>query len=410
MPPEPGRAAPSTDPPLALLATLREVVEALAGLERRAGSRDERRAAEWLADRLTRAGVPAAVEEVEFLDGYAAVLMPLAVLALAAAALARGGRRRVLPALLAGLAAAGLVDDVSNYRRVWRRAVARRKRTWNVVAEAGDRKAARTVVVMAHHDAAPTGLAFDQSLQRWLAASLPGLVARVDTSLPLWWPIAAGPGLVAVGGLTGRRRPRRVGAALCALSVGLAIDIARSPVVPGANDNLSGVAALVALAERLEARPPDGVRVQLVSCGAEEVIQGGIYGFAQEHFAGLDRETTWFLNLDTIGSPELILVEGEGPFWMEDYVDPSFRDLISESARRVGGPLRRGPRSRASTDAVIPLRAGYRTATLASWEPDTKLLSNYHLMSDTPENVNLVTVARAVEVVAEVVRSLSLGA
>ena len=72
-----------------------------------------------------------------------------------------------------------------------------------------------------------------------------------------------------------------------------------------------------------------------------------------------------------------------------------------------GKPLRRGVRSRASTDAVIPSRAGYSTATLASWEPDTKLLSNYHLMSDTPENVRLDTVARAVEVVCAVVCELA---
>ena len=58
-------------------------------------------------------------------------------------------------------------------------------------------------------------------------------------------------------------------------------DIARSPIVPGANDNLTAVAALVALAERLREDPPAGLRVMLVSCGAEEVIQGGICGFAR---------------------------------------------------------------------------------------------------------------------------------
>src|SRR5438067_9357203 len=58
--------------------TLREVVEALAPLERGAGSSGERQAAEWLAARLTAAGCPAEVEPVQFLDGYARLMSALA--------------------------------------------------------------------------------------------------------------------------------------------------------------------------------------------------------------------------------------------------------------------------------------------------------------------------------------------
>jgi len=276
-----------------------------------------------------------------------------------------------------------------------------------VIATAGGPDAQRTVVVLAHHDAAPTGRVFDQSFQRWLARRFPAVVARIDTSLPLWWPVVGGGLLVSAGAALGSRKLSAGGTVLAAVVVGLAADVARSPIVPGANDNLSAVAVLVALAERLREQPPAGVRVLLVSCGAEEVIQGGIYGFAEAHFPRLPRECTWFLNLDTVGSPELLLLEGEGPFRMEDYCDPGFRDLIAAVAQRQGRPLRRGVRARASTDAVIPTRAGYPTATFASWEPDTKLLSNYHLMSDTPENLCFDTVTRAVDVVHAIVRELA---
>lgn len=379
--------------------TLREVVHALSDLERRAGSPGERAAAHWLAERLTRAGAPASVDEVAFIDGYALLLLPLGLAGLIAGALHLSGRSRARAGLLAAVATALVIDDVSNGRRLWRRLVGRRRRTWNVTASAGDPLGPRTLVILAHHDAAPTGRVFDQSFQRWLARRFPDVVARIDTSLPLWWPVVSGGLTVAAGTLLGSRKLSATGTALAGVVVALAADIARSPIVPGANDNLSAVAALVALAERLSADPPAGLRVMLVSCGAEEVIQGGIYAFAKSHFSGLPRESTWFVNLDTIGSPELLLVEGEGPFRMEDYCDPGFRDLIAAAARRAGLPLRRGVRARASTDAVLPTRAGYPTATLASWEPDTKLLSNYHLMSDTPENLRFETVAHAVDVV-----------
>jgi hypothetical protein len=45
---------------------------------------------------------------------------------------------------------------------------------------------------------------------------------------------------------------------------------------------------------------------------------------------------------------------------------------------------------------VIPSRAGFPTATIISWDPTNRLPTNYHLMTDTPENVRYDTVADAV--------------
>ena len=389
-------------------ATLRTVVEPLAALTRRAGSPDERRAADMIAADFARVGASARVDEVPFRDGYARLLMPLAVVGLVVGVRSGGGRRRPGSALLAGLAAAALVDDVENGKRLWRRTVARRRATWNVVAEAGDADADRTLAVIAHHDAAPTGRVFDPGFQRWLAAHFPDLVQRTDTAIPVWWPAAAGPVLAALGAATGARFIARAGVALSALNLALGADIARNRIVPGASDNLSGVAALVALAERLVAHPPRGIRVLLASCGAEEVLQGGIYGFVQGRLEAPDRGDTWVLNLDTLGSPELVMLEGEGPFWMHDYTDPSFRDRVASVAERTTGvALRRGVRARASTDSIVPSRAGYPTATLISWEPDTKLQSHYHLPTDLPEHVQYDTVATAVRIAEALAHDLA---
>lgn len=395
-----------TNAPPALETTLRDVVFTLAGLERRAGSDGEHAAAQWLAERLSAAGAPAAVEEAEFHGGYATLLLPLGFAGFGAGVLALARASRLRSAAVAALAAALIADDVSNGRRWWRKLVGRTQPTWNVVAEAGDPDGEVTLVVMAHHDAAPTGLVFDQSLQAYVARRFPRVIEAHNTSVPLWWPVVGGPLLVAIGALTRRRRPLAAGTLLSAVVTALALDVARSPIVPGANDNLSAVAVLVALAERLRDRPAAGVRVLLVSCGAEEVIQGGIYGFAERHFPRLDPARTSFINLDTIGSPELVLIEGEGPFRMEDYTDEPFRDLIAAAAERIRRPVRRGIRLRVSTDGVVPHRAGYPTATFGSWDPVTKLASNYHLKTDTPENLRFDTVAHALEVVAAVADAL----
>jgi hypothetical protein len=388
-------------------AILREVIEALAPLERRAGCSGEEQAAHWIADRLDRAAAPAQVEEEQFLDGYARPMGTLAAAgALAGLASLRGGRTQKLGAAAAAGVTAAIADDISNGPRLFRRATTRRRTTWNVIARCGDQSAPRTLVLLAHHDAAPTGAIFDDRVQAWLGERFPGILERIDTSLPLWWGMLGGPALTALGAARGRRGMIAAGAAGSLLATAVFADVARSPTVPGANDNLSAVAVLVALAERLRRLPLGSLSVLLVSCGAEEVLQGGIHGFARRHFPELDRDRSWFLNLETVGSPRLIMLEGEGPVVMEDYHDRSFRDLIARVAHGAGVPLRRGMRSRNSTDAVIPSRAGYPTATLASMDR-YKALSNYHRMSDTPENIDYTTVMQALTLTEHVARELA---
>ncbi|MGZ4295089.1 MAG: M28 family peptidase [Solirubrobacteraceae bacterium] len=389
------------------VATLREVIETLAPLERRAGSEGERQAAEWIARRLRAAGCEAVVEEEEFHNGYARVMGSLCIASGVAGLAALASRRaRPVAGVVAGAVAAAIADDVSNGPRLFRRTAGRTHTTWNVVAGCGPEDAPRTLVLLAHHDAAPTGKIFDDRLLAWAGETFPGLLERIDTSLPMWWPLIGAPALVALGSLRGRRGMIAAGVAGSALGAAVFEDVARSPIVPGANDNLTAVAVLVALAERLRCEPIEGLWIVLASCGAEEVIQGGIYGFARRHFPSLARERTWFLNLETLGSPRLILLEGEGPVVMEDYHDRAFRDLIARAADRCGAHLRRGLRARTSTDAVIPHRAGYPTATLASINR-YKQLSNYHLMSDTPENVDYRTVGQALLLTEAVARELA---
>jgi Zn-dependent M28 family amino/carboxypeptidase len=385
---------------------LREVVETLATPERRAGSPAEREAAEWIAERLAQAGCETQVDEEQFLDGYAGVICKLAAAGALAGAAALNRRTRKLAAAAAGLVTAAIADDVSNGPRLFRRLSSDPKPTWNVVARCGDLSSARTLVVLAHHDAAPTGAIFDERAQRWAGEAFPGVIERIDTSLPLWWALLAAPSLVALGAARNRRSLALAGMAGSLLGTAVFADVARRPVSPGANDNLTAVAVLVALARRLAAEPLVDLQVMLVSCGAEEVLQGGIHGFAARYFPQLDRERTWVLNLDTVGSPRLILLEGEGPVVMEDYHDRSFRDLVARAAERAGAPLRRGMRSRNSTDAVIPSRAGYPTTTITSMDR-YKALSNYHQMTDTPENVNYRTVLQALVLTESVARELA---
>jgi Peptidase family M28 len=389
-------------------ATLREVVETLAPFDRTPCSPGERAAAEWLSARLRQIeGVSVELEDEPSWGTFPPTSTGLGLAGLLAAALSLRGHRRSAAALAAGTLA-GIVDEAHNGPRILRRLVRRRRSTVNLIARIGDPAAASTLVVIAHHDAPQSGIVFDQTLQRKLYERAPELIERFKTPPPQWWFGLAGP----LATLTSLPRPRtgaRLGLVLGAIATALVADVWRRPTVQGANDNLSGVCSLVALAELLRAQPIPGMRVLLVSCGAEETLQDGIRAFVARHRHELDPATTRFVNLDAIGSPHLVMLEAEGPIRMEQYAGPWLRDLLAERARALGVELLRGYRARASTDSIIPSRCGYPIATLVSMT-DWRSPANYHLPSDVPANLDYGTVLEAVRLVYDLAGTLARGA
>jgi Zn-dependent M28 family amino/carboxypeptidase len=211
-----------------------------------------------------------------------------------------------------------------------------------------------------------------------------------------------GPVIVALGSLLGRRGLLRSGSLLSAGAAAAMADIGRSQVVPGANDNLSAVAVLVALARSLGERPMPGVRVLLLSTGSEESFMEGMQGFVRRHRATLDPASTTVLCLECVGSPTLTLVEAEGMLRMRYYSHPA-RERLASAASAAGAELVRGLRTVAATDALVAMRNGYAAATLASIDA-TGFPSNYHWSSDTPENLDWGTMERAFAVTDRFVR------
>ena len=401
-----------TERPGSLEETLREVVERLAPIDRTPCSAGEREAAVWLAERLRAVnGVEVALEEEPSWGTFPPTATGLGVLGIFAAALVLRGRR-FAGALLAAGGLAGIVDEAQNGPRILRRLVRRRRGTVNLIARLGEPRAGDehepvgTLVVIAHHDAPQTGFLFDQTLQRKLHERAPQVLERFRTPLPQWWVGLAGPLLTIAAALSRRLGLARAAIAVGALGTAIVADVWRNETVQGANDNLSGVAALVGLAELLTASPVAGMRVLLVSCGAEETLQDGIRAFMASHRHELAPEQTWFVNLDTVGSPHLVMLEAEGPVWMESYNGPWLRDLVAERADALEIELFRGFRARASTDSIIPSRAGYPIATLVSMT-DWRSPANYHLPSDVPANLDYGSVARATRLVYELARTLA---
>jgi hypothetical protein len=385
--------------PLLTEPELRERVTRLAAIDRPSASPGERAAAELIAAELRDLGLETRIEEERVHGTY---WWPLG-LPTAAATLAGVGGTRARAAAVGLAAAAAVVDDLRIGPRALRRLLPKRT-TANVVAEVGERDARRTVIVVSHHDAAHPGLVFHPELPRSIGRRFPRLLERANTTPPTLWAAAAGPLLVGVGALLGIRAVRRAGTILSLGNALAMVDIGVRDAVPGANDNLSGVAALLSLAHALSAAPPEDVRVILLSTGSEESFSEGMEAFARRHFHSLKREATHVICLDTLGSPHLVLLEGEGMLGIREYTKDFLR-LIRECADELGIFLWPKLRFRNATDGLTALRLGFTAAMIGSVDR-YKFPSNYHWPTDTPENVHYRSVADAARLCSAVIARL----
>jgi hypothetical protein len=347
-------------------------------MERRSASPAERVSAAWVADRLREAGVAdVRVEPYTFQSTYAAA--HAVHFAAGLLALKRGSRT---------LAAAALASFELEYsgRSQWLRRLLPAGEGANVVGRLPARgKVQRTLVLVAHHDAAHTGLAWSPALLR------PGDARAARTgrraSLALLPEVA-----LAVAAI-GPSRFRRAAAGVLAASLALVADVARGSVVPGANDNASGVAALLALVERLAHEPVRGLEVLAVVPGGEEAGMGGMSAWLAGARSALDADRTVVVGLDTVGSGEPVVLTAEGGLWPVRY-DAEDVALAVRAAAAAGVPLRHW-RLGAWTDPVLARVAGLRAISLLSVRDGG--FPNYHLPTDTPDAVDLDCVERCGE-------------
>lgn len=231
----------------------------------------------------------------------------------------------------------------------------------------------RTLVLLAHLDAAHTGLMWHPAVTGLWARQ----AARTGRSpspgtLPL---------LAFAAAAFGPRPVRAAGRALLAASLALSADVARSGTVPGANDNACAAAGLVELAGRFAAEPLERTEVILVATGCEESGMGGAAAWLRRARAELDPATTLVVGLDQIGAGEPHVLTGEGPPLIACYRD-------SDVARTAL------PRFHAAgwTDPIVARFAGLPALSIVGVRDGG--FPNYHLPTDTPDQVDWGAVER----------------
>jgi hypothetical protein len=360
---------------------------------RRPTSAAEREAAELVAARLRAAGLEAHIEPF---DGYPTFAAPLT--AIASLALLAGSRRRhPLLRLAAGGAAAGAAVTEGGLVKTPLSDALSTRPSQNVVATVEPRgPAERTVCLVCHLDTSRSGLIFDPRYVRLLRPSIPVHAAAVIAT-------AASPLLERLPlGRLAARAARLVAIAGIAL---LAEREFRGEDVPGANDNASGVAvaaelALGALRERL-----DSTRLVFLATGCEEAGLLGMQAFLRSH----DTSGWLFVNVDNVGGPATLrYLEREGVVreWPADPKLLAVAGRIAADRQDLG--LEPADTDIGLTyDATPVLARGGRALTLVA--ADDGVIPNYHWPSDTPENLEIECVRRALDVGRELVAAIDRG-
>ncbi len=380
-------------------------IRGLCQFHRPSASEGERQAAEWMASRLREIGLEPELEEFRFYPDYwTAWGAHAALAALAGVAALRSRRAARISAVAAALAAASFWGDLTTDYH-WLRRLFPARSSQNVLARLPNPRARRVLILSAHLDAAHSGAVFHPAVasslvQRFAPAKEQGPIMQVPLAAML---AVAGGSLARAAGLPRWlwRSPLRLGAALSAVTAAVLADIGRSPVVPGANDDASGVAAVLALAHELQRRPPANLEVWFLGLGCEEGIMGGMIAFGRRHFPELSSRQPFVLNFELLGSGRVSFMRGEGFLKFFPY-HPEAVGLAEDVAREPAFSEVGSHGIRFGTDALIPTRHGIPAITVASVN-EAGYVSPYHWPTDVPDNIDLGSVERSVAFAARMI-------
>jgi len=307
-----------------------------------------------------------------------------------------GGRTNSIVALVLGATGLGSILLGLTFRPNLLRWILPKGESQNVWARINAKAEAREkVVLVAHLDTHRTPLVF--SSDRWVRmfeklvpigmafAVLLIAIFALGIVLPImpWLRyVAVGPMLAALGMLI------------------LMLQADFTPYSAGANDNASGVGAVLSLAERLAKDPLAHTTLWIVLTGCEEVGCYGAEDFIRKHKSELGG-AAW-LSIDTVGSKRGVPVFlSQETFLSTAKSDPELLEMV----RGIHEIRMKG----AYTEGAMGAKHGLRVITLESHQEDGTL-SDWHRPTDTVENVSPECIQATESLVRELLQELDVKA
>ena len=170
--------------------------------------------------------------------------------------------------------------------------------------------------------------------------------------------------------------------------------------VRGAVTNASGVAALLQVAEKVSADPPEHLDVWLVATGAHERWMAGM----RELVSGIKggRAFVRFINIESVGAGRLSYTTSEG----ELVAAPCGKDLV-EAAKAEADKhgFTATPLRRIDSAAHIPLARGYGAISLVGLEPNG-IPRHWNWTSDSISEVNEHAIGQTADFAHAIIKRL----
>lgn len=392
------------------VAERQELIRRLCSFEaRRAGTDSERRAANDLAGLLRKQGRRADVEPTYVHPQWAVVHAAHCALGVAGGLVALEAPAVGFAIVLA--TAVSMYLDLNARFYLLRRLFFRRA-SQNVLSRGSRPDAPARVVLCAHYDAAQTGRAYDSGPARFAARIQAACPFPIGPFRVLFWSLAL------LLPALGARMAELEGAWISALQllptlalllgVFLLIDIALSPITPGANDNASGVATALSLTAVLDANPPENLDTWVLLTGAEECLQEGMRSFVRAHRDELPRDSTHFVCVDMVGAGDVRFEASAG--WVVSFaMDRRLVELceaLATADREDSDRYHARALHHAYAGDSLPARTrGYPATTIRCLDAAGNV-PGQHTAADTPERIDTQALERAHGFTLDLVRLL----
>ncbi len=180
--------------------------------------------------------------------------------------------------------------------------------------------------------------------------------------------------------------------------------------VPGAMDDMAGIAVLAGLGKSLSESKnnkgfyPENTEVVLLATSSEEAGLRGAKRFVKRHLVELKETPTYAIFLEsTADERHLTAVTGE--LFTEARHDRELVQMAGDVAACHNWPIKSKSIPLGATDASAFSRQGIRATCLLS-QDTSRLVHNYHTREDTPEHVRPEALAVSLQMVIEMLQHI----
>lgn len=179
--------------------------------------------------------------------------------------------------------------------------------------------------------------------------------------------------------------------------------------VPGAFDNLSGVAILLGIGrllaedKKLGEKFPKKTQVMLISFAGEEAGLRGAKRYLKRHKEELTKNNVKMVNMDSIAESGKVIFVDKEPLIGAKH-DPEIYIKLSKIAKDMGLEAKIGSLPFGATDAAAFSKGGVSATTISDLDLEDELAPYYHTREDTPEVIDKEALGQVVQICVEYIK------